>query len=160
MAGRKEILTEQLAHKIARMIDRFPDAGIPVTWDNVIMHVAKRFGHKFKRNSLSQKAWDGKKIIAESFREAKGIQKRMQNESLPKYKTATRAVLHQRIELLEAKCMQLQEELELVRAQQIDELDAFLNTPRDIHKLIEGLSASSPPDELPRKQKLKGSEKK
>ncbi len=160
MVGRTEILTEQLARKVARMIERFPDAGIPVTWDNVIAHVAKRFGHKFKRNSLSQKAWNGQKIIAEAFRNAKGIQKRMQNESIPKYKTATRAVLHQRIELLEAKCMQLQEELEIVRAQQINELDAFLNTPRDIHKLSEGLSTSVALDELPRKQKLKGRERK
>ncbi|EJE4206678.1 hypothetical protein M3899_001077 [Vibrio parahaemolyticus] len=156
MGGRPEVLTVQLARKIALMIERFPDADIPVTWDNVITHVEKRFGHKFKRNSLSQKAWGEKKIIAEAFRSAKGIQKRMQNESRPKYKTATRAVLHQRIELLEAKCMQLQEELELVRAQQIDELDVFLNTPRDIHKLLEGLSANDPLDELPQKQKLKG----
>jgi hypothetical protein len=32
--GRKEILTEELARKIARMVSLFPDSQIPVTWEN------------------------------------------------------------------------------------------------------------------------------
>jgi len=160
MSGRKEVLTEQLARKIARMIERFPDAGIPVTWDSVIAHTTKRFGVKLKRNALSQKEFDGIKIIADAFRGAKGVQNRIKNDSIPKYKTATRTVLQQRIELLEAKNIELKEELELVRAQQLEALDSFLNTPRDIHALIEGLSTSAPIDEIARIRQVKNSEEK
>jgi hypothetical protein len=101
MAGRKEILTEQLARKIAKMIELFPDNQIPVTWENVIAHSRKRFGHGFNRQMLSQKAWDGRKIVAEAFSEAKGVQRRMQNDSLPKYRNSSRAILQKRIAELE-----------------------------------------------------------
>jgi hypothetical protein len=50
--------------------------------------------------------------------------------------------------------MALTEELEKVRAQQIDELDAFLNTPRrDLRQLIERFATTAAPiDELMQKQ--------
>lgn len=137
MAGRKEILTEQLARKIARMIELFPDAGISVTWENVIAHSKKRFGYGGNRQMFGQKEWDGRKIIAEAFSEAKGIQRRMHNDSAPKYKNSARAVLQKRIADLEARNMALTDELEKVRAQQISQLDAFLNDTRDIRPLIE-----------------------
>lgn len=136
MAGRKEILTEQLARKIARMIELFPDTGIPVTWENVIAHSKKRFGYGGNRQMLGQKEWDGRKIIAEAFSEAKGIQRRMHNDSAPKYRNSPRAALQKRIADLEARNMALMEELEKVRAQQIDELDVFLNDTRDIRQLV------------------------
>lgn len=136
-AGRKEILTEQVARQICRMIQRMPDAQIPVTWDNVISHAKKRIGHTFNRQMLSQKEWNGRKLIAEAFSEAKEVQKRMQNDSAPKYKSAARAVLQKRIAELEAKNLALQEELEKVRAQRVDALDAFLNTRCDLQKLLE-----------------------
>lgn len=136
-AGRKEILTEQLAKQICRMIAGMPDATIPVTWDNVIAHAKKRVRHGFNRQMLSQKEWNGRKLIAEAFSEAKEVQKRMQNDSAPKYKTAPRAVLQKRISDLEAKNLALQEELEKERARKVDVLDAFLNTRCDLRKLLQ-----------------------
>lgn len=153
MAGRKEILTEQLARKIAKMIELLPDNQIPVTWENVMTHSKKRFGHGFNRQMLSQKEWNGRRIIAEAYVEAKSLQRRMHNDSLPKYRNSPRAVLQKRIAELEAKNMALTEELETVRAQQIDALDAFLNTPRDLRILIDTVvsqerSSKAPVDEL------------
>jgi len=162
MAGRKEILTEQLARKIAKMIELFPDTQIPVIWENVMAHSKKRFGHGFNRQMLGQKEWDGRKIIAEAFSEAKSVQRRMHNDTAPKYKNAARAALQKRIAELEARNMALMEELEKVRAQQIDELDTFLNTPRDLRKLIEAAvkqeaatSGTAPVDELKQKRNAK-----
>lgn len=134
--GRKEILTEQLARSICRMIERMPDAEIPVTWENVMAHSKKKFGHAFNRQMLSQKEWDGRKLIAEAFSEAKSIQRRMQKDAAPKYKTAPRAVLQRRIAEQEAKILALQEELEKVRAQQVHVLDTFLNTRLDLRELL------------------------
>lgn len=142
MAGRKEILTEDLARRIAKMIELFPDNQIPVTWANVMTHSKKRFGHGFNRQMLGQKEWNGRKIIAEAFSEAKSVQKRMHNDLAPKYRNAPRAALQKRIAELEARIMALAEELEKVRAQKIDELDAFLNTPRDLRKRIEDFAVN------------------
>jgi hypothetical protein len=136
MAGRKELLTEQVAKQICRMIARMPDAGIPVTWENVMAHAKKKVGHGFNRQMLSQKEWNGRKLIAEAFSEAKEVQRRLQHDAAPKYATSARAVLQKRIAELEAKNLALQEELEKVRAQQVDTLDAFLITPRDLRHLI------------------------
>jgi hypothetical protein len=60
----------------------------------------------------------------------------MRRETLPKYKNAPREVLHSRIAELEARVITLKEELEKVRAQQIDELDVFLNAPRDLRTMF------------------------
>lgn len=86
---------------------------------------------------LGQKEWNGRKIIAEAFSEAKTVQRRMQNNARPKYRNAQRSFLLNRIAELEAKLVAKTEELEKVRAQKIDELDAFLNTPRDLRQMIE-----------------------
>lgn len=143
MAGRPEILTEALARKIAKMIELFPDSEIPVTWENVIAHSKKRFGHGFNRQMLGQKEWNGRKIIAEAFSEAKTVQRRMQNDARPKYRNAQRSFLLNRIAELEAKLVAKNEELEKVRAQKIDELDAFLNTPRDLRQMIERFATNA-----------------
>jgi hypothetical protein len=81
----------------------------------------------------------------------------MQNNTAPKYKTAARAVLQKRIGELESKNLALQEELEKVRAQQMDALDAFLNKPRDLRVLInvavsQECSHRHPADELKAKR--------
>lgn len=143
MAGRPEILTEALARKVAKMIELFPDSEIPVTWNNVIAHTKKRFGRGFNRQMLGQKEWNGRKIIAEAFNEAKSVQRRMQNDVRPKYRNAQRSLLHHRISELEAKVIALKEELEKVRAQQIDELDAFLHMPRDLSQLAERFASDA-----------------
>lgn len=138
--GRKEILTEELARKIAKMISLFPDSHIPVTWENVMTHSKKKYGHAFNRQMLSQKKWHGRKLIAEAFSEAKHIQHRMHNDTAPKYKTAARSILQKKIGELEAKNLALREELEIVRSQQVDKLDAFLNTTSkeiDLRRLLD-----------------------
>lgn len=138
--GRKEILTEDLARKIRKMIELMPDADIPVTWENVIAHSKKKFGHGFNRQMLSQKTWDGRKLIAEAFYLAKETQKRKQNDSAPKYKTAPRSIMQKRIADLEAKVLALTEELETERARKINDLDAVLNTRFDLRRLLEELT--------------------
>lgn len=143
MAGRPEILTEELARKIAKMIELFPDSEIPVTWENVMAHANKRFGHGFNRQMLGQKEWNGRKIIAEAFSEAKTIQRRMQNDARPKYRNAQRSFLLNRITELEAQLVAKAEELEKVRAQKVDELDAFLNIPRDMRQMIERFATNT-----------------
>ena len=52
----------------------------------------------------------------------------MHNDTVPKYKTAARSLLQKKLSELETKNLALREELEMVRAQQVDKLDAFLNT--------------------------------
>lgn len=150
MAGRKEILTEALARKIARMIEQFPDNEIPVTWESVIAHSKKRFGYGGNRQMLGAKEWNGRKIIAESFSEAKSVQRRMQKDARPKYRNAARTTLLNQITKLEAEKLALKEELEKVRAQQICQFDAFLNDTRDIRQLVgQSLRAGAEPiDEL------------
>ena len=136
MAGRKELLTEHSAKQICRMILRMPDVGIPVTWVNVVNHAKRKFGHGFNRQMLSQKEWNGRGLIAEAFSEAKEVQRRLQHDTAPKYATSARSVLQKRIAILEAKNLALQEELEKVRAQQVDTLNTFLITPRDLRHLL------------------------
>lgn len=138
MVGRKEILTEDLAKRIAKMISQMPDSTAPIaiTWENVMAHAKRKFGHGFNRQMLSQKEWNGRKIIAEAFGEAKSVQSRMQRESAPKYQTAPRALLQKRIADLEAKVLALRDELEMVRAHQYEALNVFLNTPKDLRSLL------------------------
>lgn len=149
MAGRKEILTEDLAKRIAKMISQMPDSSVPVTWENVMAQAKRKFGHGFNRQMLSQKEWNGRKIIAEAFSEAKSVQSRMQRESAPKYQTAPRALLQKRIADLEAKVLALRDELETVRAHQYETLDVFLNTPNDLRSLLDG-AASQPRSAAPK----------
>jgi hypothetical protein len=146
MAGRKELLTEEVAKKICKMIERMPDAEIPVTWENVMAHAKKKVGHGFNRQMLSQKVWNDRKLIAEAFSEAKEVQKRLQHDTAPKYATSARSVLQKRIANLEAKNLALQEELEKVRAQKVDALDAFLITPRDLRQVLAKAGQQSAPE--------------
>ena len=135
--GRKELLTEDLARRICAMIERFPDAGIPVTWGNVIAQSKKKFGHGFNRQMLGQKEWDGRKLIAEAFNDAKEFQRRMDKDAAPKYATNSRATMQKRIAQLESQVLALQEELEAARARQIDKLDTFLNSRIDLRELFD-----------------------
>ena len=152
MAGRPEILTEELAEKISRMIEKFPDSEIPVTWENIIAHCKKRFGYGGNRQLLAQKEWDGRKLIAEAFTDAKSVQRRMLKDSRPKYQNSSRAILQKRIGELEAKILALQDELENIRAQQMSELDVFLNTPRDLRQMFERYANAPQDDELAQKR--------
>ena len=136
-SGRKEVLTLELARKIVKLIERMPDAEIPVTWDNVVLHVKRQFGKELRRNVLSQKEWDGRRLVSEAFSEAKAVQRRLSRQDAPKYASSPRAVLRKRIAQLEAKVLALQEELEATRAAQYSQLDVFRATRMDLRRLSE-----------------------
>lgn len=135
--GRKEVLTLELARKTVKLIERMPDAEVPVTWNNVVLLVKRQFGKTLQRNVLSQKEWSGRKLIAEAFSEAKGVQRRLTKQAAPKYASSPRAILRKRIVQLEAKVLALQQELETVRAAQYTQLDVFRATRMDLRRLAE-----------------------
>jgi hypothetical protein len=126
-SGRPELLTQDMARAIAELVKRMPRERIPVTWANIIAHTKKKFGHEFHRTVLSQKSWDGRKLIAEAFDEAKSIQRRLHGQEVPKYTTASRAVLQRRVAELEARLLALSEALEVERARHYDEFVLFLS---------------------------------
>lgn len=135
--GRKEVLTLELAQRIAKFIGQMPDVGIPVTWANVEAHVKRQFGKELRRNALSQKKWGERKLIAEAFSEAKDVQRRLLKQEAPKYASSPRGVLRKRIEQLEAKVLALQQELEKARAAQYTQLDLFRATRMDLRRMAE-----------------------
>lgn len=135
--GRKTVLTEEFARRICQMIERFPDAEVAVTWENVITHTKRKFDHEFKRNVLSQKAWGGRRLIAEAFKEAKDVERRLVHQRAPKYASSTRGTLRRRIAELEAKVIELKSELEATLAHQYDELDVLWRQNTPLNKLLE-----------------------
>jgi hypothetical protein len=134
--GRKEVLTAGLAKKIAELIEGFPDSGVAVNWENVVAQVKLKFKHGFGRNILSTKEWDGRKIIAEAFSEAKAVEKRLHKQQAPKYANSSRSTLQRRIVELEAKVLALKDELERTRAHQYDELHVLWGQNTNLHKLL------------------------
>lgn len=137
VVGAKEILTHALANKIIRMIEQFPDANIAVTWENVTRQTKLRFGHQFQRNVLSQKTWDGRKLIAEAFQDSKEIQRRQARDTAPKYANEPRGRLRSIIANLQAENLALREQLARARAMQYDELHSLLDTRTPLNRLIE-----------------------
>lgn len=135
--GAKELLTQDLANKIVTMVSQFPDSGIDVTWNNVIDQVKRRYGHKFHRNVLSQKRWDGQKLIANAVADAKNVQRRSLKENAPKYADSPRSRLRQVIANLQAENLMLREQLAKTRAQQYDELHSLLDLRTPLHRLLE-----------------------
>lgn len=136
-AGAKEILTRELAEKIVKLVSQFPDAGIDVTYNNVIEQVKRRFGHEFKRNVLSQKQWDGRRLIAEAVDDAKVARRRSLKEEAPKYADSPRSRLRKVIAKLQAENLALREQLDRIRAQQYDELHSLLDLRTPMHRLLE-----------------------
>lgn len=134
--GRREVLTESIARSVIKMIERMPDSGIPVTWNNVILHARKTLGLTATRQTLSQKQWGGRKLISEAFDGAKLVQDGMRQDASPKYKTSSRAVLQEQISKLESKILALQEELEQVRCHQFDRLDAFVTARCNLREVL------------------------
>lgn len=136
-AGRKELLTLELAKKIVVTVQQFPDSGIEVTWENVITQVKQRYGHAFHRNVLSQKEWSGRKLIAEAVRDAKAIQRRIVKETAPKYADNPRSRLRQVIAKLQTENLALREQLALIRAQQYDEIFSLLDLRTPLNRIVE-----------------------
>lgn len=135
--GRKEVLTLEMAKKIAQMIRRLPDAEVPVTWKNIESHVAKRFQIEPKRNVLATKEWAGRRLIWEAYDEAMQVEKRLQRQTTSKYADSSRAALRARITELEAKIISLQTELHATREHQYDELCVLWTRNTPLHKLLD-----------------------
>jgi len=142
-AGAKEVLTRDLARKIVRMIEQFPDANIAVTWDNVVQQTKLRFGHRFQRNVLSQKTWDGRRLITEAFRDAKEVQRRQAHDMAPKYANEPRSRLRLVVAKLQSEILALREQLAQVRAAQYDEIHSLLDTRTPLNQLLELRSEES-----------------
>lgn len=134
--GAKEILNEDLARRIAKMVESLPDSNINVCWENVIRQTKLRFGVQFRRNVLSQKQWGGRKLIADAFHDAKQIQKRQSRESAPMYRNEPRSRLRLVVAKLQAENLALREQLERVRAAQYDELHSLLDTRTPLKRLL------------------------
>ena len=135
-AGAKELLTEELAKRIVLMVEQFPDAGIDVTWENVVRHTKLRFGYDFRRNVLSTKKWNDRKLIADAFRDAKKVQSRQARDTALKYANEPRSRLRLVIAKLQAEVLALREQLAQVRAMQYDEVHSLLDTRTPLNQLV------------------------
>ncbi len=136
-SGRKEVLTLDVAKKIAAMVRRLPDVNVPVTWKNIEAQVKKQFQIEPRRNVLATKAWGGKKLIWEAYEEASQVEKRLRHQSSPKYADSSRAALRARIAQLESKIVSLQTELEITRDRQYDELNVLWARNTPLHQLLQ-----------------------
>jgi hypothetical protein len=135
-SGAKEVLTQELAKKIALMVEQFPDASIDVTWENVVLQTKLRFGEEFRRNVLSQKKWDGKKLIADAYHDAKEVQRRQARDTAPKYGNEPRSRLRMIVAKLQAEVLALRSQLAQVRAVQYDEIHSLLDTRTPLNRLV------------------------
>lgn len=138
--GAKEVLTEDLARKIARLVQNFPDTGIPVTWENIIVQVKLRFGREFRRNVLAQKEWGGRRLIHEAFNDAKAVQRRDAHDRAPKYAKEPRSRLRLLVAKLQSEILALRETLEKLRSAQYDEIFALLDTRTPLNRAVEARS--------------------
>lgn len=134
--GAKETLTRDIAWQIKLMVEQFPDAGIDVTWENVIKQTKLRFGKDFRRNVLSQKEWDGVRLISNAYRDAKEIQRRQARDTAPKYAKEPRSRLRTIVAKLQAEILALRAQLERVRSTQYDEIHALLDTRTPLNRLV------------------------
>lgn len=136
-SGRREVLTLDVAKKIAAMVRRLPDIEVPVTWKNIEAQVKRQFQIESRRNALATKEWGGKKLIWEAYEEASQVEKRLRHQSSPKYADSSRAALRARIMQLEAKIVSLQTELDVTRDRQYDELNVLWARNTPLHKLLD-----------------------
>ena len=134
--GAKETLTRDVAWQIKLMVDQFPDAGIDVTWENVVKQTKLRFGKEFRRNVLSQKKWDGVRLISDAYRDAKEVQRRQARDTAPKYANEPRSRLRMIVANLQAEILALRSQLERGRSTQYDEIHALLDTRTPLNRLV------------------------
>lgn len=144
-SGPKERLTLDLARRIVTMIGQFPDIPISVTWENILKQVKLRFGHDFRRNVLSQKSWDGRKLISDAYDEAKEIERSQARDVAPKYANEPRSRLREVVAKLQAENLALREQLAKVRAAQYDEIHSLLDLRTPMHRAV-ALRADTEPD--------------
>ena len=100
------------------------------------MALRLRFGHHFRRNVLSQKTWNGRKLIAEAFQDAQEIQRRQARDTAPKYANEPRARLRLIVSKLQSEILALREQLDRVRAMRYDEVHSLLDTRTPLNRLV------------------------
>lgn len=136
--GRPEVLTEELARKIVKMIEVLPDMDVQVTWANVVAQVKRRFGYELGRRVLSTKKWDGRALIAEAYEQAHAVQRQLHSQGRIRINsTMPRQALQARIETLTAKLRAAEQTIEELRALQYDKLDILRATHFDLRQEVE-----------------------
>jgi hypothetical protein len=136
--GRIEVLTEHVAIQIGVLIRQMPVVGIPVTWDNVIAKIRSHLGFTFGRNVLSQKQWDGRRLLAEAYREAKLIQGKLSLHA-PLKGGGGRQGMRSTIAAREAQVDALKVELANERLKQLASLELFRQDRFDLRIALQCL---------------------
>ncbi|MBU4173257.1 hypothetical protein [Rhodoferax sp.] len=144
-SGRPEILTEELARKIIRMIEVLPDTDEQVTWSNIVAKVKQKFGHELGRRVLSTKEWGGRALIAEAYEQAHAVQRQLHSQGrIRTNSTMPRQALQARIETLTAKLKVAEQTIAELRVMQYDKLDILRATHFDLRLEVETIKKQKP----------------
>lgn len=131
--GRPEVLTEELARKIVKLIEVLPDMDVEVTWANIATQVKRKFGHYLGRRILATKQWDGRALIAEAYEQANAVQRQLRVQGrIRTNATMPRQALQARIETLTAKLKVAEQTIAELRVMQYDKLDILRATHFDL----------------------------
>lgn len=143
--GRPEVLTEELARKIVKMIELLPDTDEQVTWANIVAKAKTKFGHKLGRRVLSTKEWDGRALIAEAYEQAHAVQRQLRAQGrIRTNSTMPRQALQARIETLTAKLKAAEQTIAELRVMQYDKLDILRATHFDLRQEVESIRKNTP----------------
>lgn len=143
--GRPEILTEDLARKIVKMIKVLPDMDVQITWANVVAQVKRKFGHEMGRRVLSTKKWDGRALIAEAYEQAHAVQRQLHSQGRIRINsTMPRQALQARIETLKAELAAAEQTIEELRVMQYDKLDILRINHFDLRQEVETIRKQRP----------------
>ena len=143
--GRPEVLTEELARKIVRMIELLPDTDEQVTWANIVAKVKNKFGFALGRRVLSTKKWDGRALIAEAYEQAHAVQRQLHAHGrIRTNSTMPRQALQARIETLTAKLKVAEQTIAELRVMQYDKLDILRATYFDLRQEVETIRKQKP----------------
>ncbi len=143
--GRPEVLTEEMAGKIAKFIEVLPDMDVEVTWANVVAQVKRKFGLELGRRVLATKQWGGRAIIAEAYEQANAVQRQLRAQGrLRTNATLSRQALQSRIETLTAKLRAAEQTIAELRVMQYDQLDILRAKQFDLRIEVEALRKQTP----------------
>lgn len=143
--GRPEVLTEELARKIIKMIELLPDTDEQVTWANIVAKVKNKFGLKLGRRVLSTKEWGGRALIAEAYKQAHAVQRQLRSQGRVRTNsTMPRQALQARIETLTAKLKVAEQTIAELRVMQYDKLDILRATHFDLRQEVESIRNPKP----------------
>ncbi|CAM8668003.1 hypothetical protein MCEMSEM18_01671 [Comamonadaceae bacterium] len=143
--GRPEVLTEELARKIVKMIELLPDMDEQVTWANIVAKVKKKFGYQLGRRVLSTKQWEGRALIAEAYEQAQAVQRQMRSQGRVRLNsTMPRQALQARIETLTAKLRAAEQTIAELRVMQYDKLDILRANHYDLREEVETIRKQKP----------------